>query len=497
MKPVTWFWLALVLLAPALRAEDAPAPATPAADEAPVESSAAPELQAAPTPAAPPTRAQPVKVIVIPVRDAIAQPVLYVLRRGLKEANATGAKAVVLDMETPGGSLGVALEIMEALDKFDGETITYVNKEAISAGAIISTVTDEIHFAPGAVIGAAAAVMSTGADIGETMQLKLNSYLKAKVRAFSEGKGYRGQVISSMIDEDYEFKIGDTVIKAKGELLSLTATEAAKTYGDPAVPLLSAGTHDTLEDLLAAKFGPGGYVVERLEVSWSEELAKYLTAIAPLLMGAGLLGLFIEFKTPGFGVFGIGGGLLLALAFFGHYAAGLSGHEAALVFVIGVLLVFAELLFFPGTIVAALTGVLLMLGALAWSMVDYWPTQPFEFSGDVLFDPLLSVALGLLIAVVGAVVLVFFMPRGWVWDRMILQAAAGTGADAIAPNAPTDDLVGRVGVATSALRPAGQIEIDGVRHEARVAYGFVDRGAAVRVTGRQGSELIVKPEAAA
>lgn len=407
MKPVPWFWLALALLVPALHAQDADAPA-PVAEpiaEPVLESSAEPAAVEAPA-----AFAKPVKVIVIPVRDAIAQPVFYVLRRGLKEANAAGAQAVVLDMETPGGSLGTALEIMEALDKFEGETITYVNKEAISAGAIISTVTDEIHFAPGAVIGAAAAVMSTGADIGETMQLKLNSYLKAKVRAFSEGKGYRGQVISSMIDEDYEFKIGEEVIKAKGELLSLTYSEAAKTYGDPAVPLLSAGTHDSIEDLLDAKYGAGGYVIERLEVSWSEELAKYLTAIAPLLMGAGLLGLFIEFKTPGFGVFGIGGGLLLALAFFGHYAAGLSGHEAALVFTIGALLVFAELLFFPGLILPALTGVLLMLGALLWSMVDYWPTQPFEFSGDVIMGPLLSLGLGLLIAVAGAVALIVFMP---------------------------------------------------------------------------------------
>ncbi|MFH1498237.1 MAG: NfeD family protein, partial [Verrucomicrobiota bacterium] len=102
--------------------------------------------------------------------------------------------------------------------------------------------------------------------------------------------------------------------------------------------------------------------------------------------------------------------------------------------------------------------------------------------------------LGLLIAVAGAVALIVFMPRGWVWDRMILQSAAGNGADAIAPHAPTDDLVGRVGVATSALRPAGQVEIDGKRHEARVAYGSLERGASVRVTGRQGSELIVQPE---
>ena len=88
---------------------------------------------------------EPVGVWVIPVKEAISKPVFYVIRRGLKQAETAGAKAVVLDMDTPGGELGVTLEIMEALDKFSGETLVYVNDEAISAGAIISSVADEIH----------------------------------------------------------------------------------------------------------------------------------------------------------------------------------------------------------------------------------------------------------------------------------------------------------------------------------------------------------------
>jgi membrane-bound serine protease (ClpP class) len=183
-----------------------------------------------------PEKGKPVRkvtIYVVPIRDQIAQPVLYILRRGLKEAIERQADVVILDMETPGGALDVTFEIMEALGKFSGQTITFVDKEAVSAGAFISATTQEIWFAPGGVIGAAAPVMATGQDIDETMKLKIISYLKARVRAISEGKGYRGQVISAMIDKDFELKIGDTVIKPKGELLSLTASEAAKTYGDP------------------------------------------------------------------------------------------------------------------------------------------------------------------------------------------------------------------------------------------------------------------------
>ncbi|HTT56487.1 MAG TPA: hypothetical protein VMF63_05220, partial [Opitutaceae bacterium] len=283
--------------------------------------------------------ARPVTVYVLPVRDEIARPVLYILRRGLKEAIESKADAVVLDMNTPGGALDVTLDIMGDLGKFPGRTITYVDNEAASAGSFIAATTQEIWFAPDGVIGAAAPVTSTGQDIEETMRLKIVSFLKARMRAVTEGEGYRGQVISAMIDKDYELKIGDTVIKPKGELLSLTAVEAAKTYGTPPQPLLSAGTAKTLEDLLRQKYGAGGYRTVRLEVTWSEWLAQYLNAISPVLLGLGFVCLFIEFKTPGFGFFGFAGIALLAIVFLGHYVAGFSGHEPMLVFGLGVVLV--------------------------------------------------------------------------------------------------------------------------------------------------------------
>ena len=158
-----------------------------------------------------------------------------------------------------------------------------------------------------------------------------------------------------MIDANYELKIGERVIKARGELLSLTASEAASLYGEPPRPLLSAGTARTLDELLARRFPGAKIEIVRLEVTWSESLASWLNAISPLLMGLGLLCLYIEFKTPGFGIFGIVGGALLAVVFFGSYVAGLSGHEPMLVFGAGLVLFAVEVFFFPGVIVAATT----------------------------------------------------------------------------------------------------------------------------------------------
>src|SRR5262245_42790757 len=75
------------------------------------------------------------RIYIIPVREEIGSAVLYIIRRGLKEAIEQKADAVILDMKTPGGSLGATLEIMEAITKFPGTTITFVNNEAMSAGA--------------------------------------------------------------------------------------------------------------------------------------------------------------------------------------------------------------------------------------------------------------------------------------------------------------------------------------------------------------------------
>ncbi len=448
----------------------------------------------------------PVGVWVIPVRDVIAKPVFYVIRRGLKQAEEAGAKAVVLDMNTPGGELGVTLEIMKALDKFSGDTLVYVNDEAISAGAIISSVADEIHFAPKGIIGAAAAVSGGGEDIAETMKQKINSYLAAKVLSFNEGKGYRAQVVKAMMNADYEFKIGDTVIKPKGELLTLTAVGAARTYGEPPVALLSAGTHESLEAMLTSKYGVNGYTLTRLEVTWSERLASGLTAAAPILMGLGLLAIFIEFKTPGFGVFGVAGGVLLALVFFGHYTAGLSGHLPALVFLLGVSLVAMEIFLFPGTIVPGVMGVALMLSALVWSMLDVWPDKMPRLDGDTLTMPLLNVALAVVVAVMTAVALGRFLPKGWFWDKMILKTAMGGDAGLPASgmggsvgvdgrgSEGVDDLFGAVGVAVSVLRPMGEVEVSGRRYEARADLGALERGDAVRVVGRAGRTLIVTSE---
>ncbi|MGB0289992.1 MAG: hypothetical protein ACPGC0_02230, partial [Opitutales bacterium] len=183
-------------------------------------------------PEAPEAGAAPVSVYVIPVTEAIDSPNLFILRRGLKEAIANEVDLVVLDMDTPGGRVDICLEMMEMLDRFEGMTATYVNEDAISAGSFIAAATESIYFSPRGKMGASAVIQGTGQDVPETARQKVESYLRANIRVMSAAYPYRAEVIRAMLDADYELKIGEEVIKPAGELLTLTAAEAMKRYGD-------------------------------------------------------------------------------------------------------------------------------------------------------------------------------------------------------------------------------------------------------------------------
>lgn len=444
-------------------------------------------------------------VYILPVQGQIVTPTLYILRRGLKLAEENGIGTVIIDMDTPGGALGPTLEIMQALDNFDGEVYTFVQPEAISAGAFISIATDRIYFAPNGIIGAAEAVSGTGQEIPEGMQRKIKSYIQAKVRSLTEEYRYRSDVMRAMSDPDFELEIDGEVIKKEGELLSLTASEAVKEYGEPPQPLLGSGIYESIDDLLDGLFGAGNYEVRSFEVTWSESLAHYLQTIAPVLLGAGMLLLFIEFKTPGFGIFGLGGILILGVVFVSSHLAGLAGYEALLLFIIGIGLLFVELFLFPGLVFPALIGAALILGSLVWSMADIWPDEPIDWSGGTFAIPLLNMVIGMAIAIVGAVVFARFLPKTWVWNKLVLQSAVGDiprgpqhgaeGANSPAASGTPSGWpdVGATGRAVSDLFPNGEVEVEQRRYQAKCRLGQIEHGTRIVVVGFQDFSLTVEP----
>src|SRR3989442_12874972 len=184
------------------------------------------------------------KVYVLPIRDDIMPPMVYLVRRGVKEAMEAKADLLVIDIDTNGGRVNVTEEIMEILNNFKGQTATFVNKKAFSAGAFISVATQKIFMAPLSVIGAAAPIMMVPGgppqDMPETMQAKMNSALRALVRTSAEKNGYNIEAVEAMIDKSKELKIEGKGLNEKAQILALTNPQAERESGRPRRPALSS-----------------------------------------------------------------------------------------------------------------------------------------------------------------------------------------------------------------------------------------------------------------
>jgi membrane-bound serine protease (ClpP class) len=438
---------------------------------------------------------------IIPIRDQIGPPILNILRRGMKQAIESEVDLIILDMDTPGGELGVTLEIMQeildSVDSWEGKVLTYVNKEAISAGAYIAIATQEIAFAPFSQIGAAEAVSGGGGEIDPSMKRKVNSYLKAKIRNFAGSYKYRSLVMAAMMDanvsliiEGETLKATDgTLIKSPGELLTLTGEEAVMKYGNPPQTLLGTGIFKDLEELLDQRWGKKNYQMIRMEINWAENAGLWLNGIAPLLLSIGLVLLFIEFKTPGFGVFGILGIGFILIFFGSKYVSGLAGQEEVLLFLIGFCLVLVEVFLAPGLFLPALLGLALMFGSLIWAMVDVWPGQEIDWSFALFRVPLVELAQSFGLAFILGYLAIKVMGKTPMGKSMLLETSVGN----LKPN-QTSVLIepNKVGVTVSELYPVGKVQIDGKTYEARSVIGKIEKGQRIKVLKHSVYELVVE-----
>ena len=436
------------------------------------------------------------KIYILPIREAIMPPLVYLVRRGVKEAMDAKADLLVLDMDTNGGRVDVTEDIIEILNNFKGQTATFVNRKAFSAGAFISVATQKIFMAPQSVIGAAAPIMLVpgGApqDMPETMQAKMNSALRALVRTSAEKNGYNIDVVEAMIDKSKELKIDGKVLNEKGQILTLTNTEAEREYGDPPKPLLSSGTVDSLEELLK-KLDYANAARVDIQPTGAEQVAMWINMISPLLLIIGIAGIYIEFKTPGFGLPGIVGIAAFALYFFGGYIAGLSGLEWIAVFVVGLALLALELFAFPGTAALGLIGTALMLVALVMAMVDVYPGMPALPTFKMLELPLRDLFIAFLGGAVAVLVLSRWLPKTSFYGKLVSQAASGVITGAKLERQQISRL-GQVGVAISELRPGGKAQFGNEILDVISQGELIDKGRRVKIIGHSGTEAVVEGE---
>ena len=450
------------------------------------------------------------KVYVVPVRDDIMPPILYVIRRGVKDAMEAEADCLIFDMETNGGRVDITEDIFDIIGKFRGETVTYVNKDAYSAGAFIAVATQKIYMAPQSVIGAAAPIMMgpTGgvSEMPSTMEVKINSAIRAKIRTQAEKNGYAVDVIEAMVDKTKKLERDKKIICQEGDILTLTNLEAEAKYGEAKTPLLSSGTVESIDSLIN-ELGYAGAQRVDIEPLGAEELGTWINAISPLLLLIGIIGLYIEFKTPGFGVFGAIGIAALVVYFFGGYVSGLAGIEWVAVFVLGVVLVAVELFWFSGTLIIGMVGVVCMLVALVMGMTDIYPDMPWFPTGEGKGDSMpqvegidfalpdfskpirdLMIAFVLSIPVIWA--LAKYLPQTAFFARFASEAASGVESVA-ALAAEVDSRLGQVGEATTPLHPGGKAMFGDDMCTVVTQGEMIAVGAQVKVIGHRGSDLLV------
>jgi membrane-bound serine protease (ClpP class) len=458
----------------------------------PKPEASSPESAAVPEPATVPTSRNPGgPIFVFPFKSEVSPASLTFLRRALKEAERAGASAFVLDMDTPGGRLDVTIEIFELMHRTKVPTITFVNPHALSAGALVSLATKKIYMRPDATIGAAAVVSGDGQEIQKTMQSKIDSFMAAKMRAVCEENGHNPDIAEAFMVATKELKVGDALIDSKDTLLSLNGREAAKLYDGK--PLLATGLAESIEEVLKAEGLIGA--ITNVEATGFERIAFWITMLAPLLLMGGIIGAYIEMKTPGFGIPGIVSLICFGLFFGGHLIAGLAGWESVILFVIGMLLVMFEIFAAPGTVLPGIIGAVLVLGSIVWAMVDRWPGQHGLPARDALERPLFNLVLAAGGAAVCAAILAKFLPKTSIYQRLVLSAASAAGPAVTVPIVNLELKAGDVGVAATTLRPAGKATFRGEVHDVVTAGDFVTLGTSVRVVSVDGMRVVVEPDA--
>src|SRR5438874_634077 len=250
-------------------------------------------------------------VVVVPLRGEISPSLLMFLRRAEKVAESNGASAIIFEMNTYGGRLDSAEEISSALNRATIPTYTFINSNAGSAGALIALATQHIYMAPVSAIGAAAPMLATGEDLPLTAREKTISYWSALIRGSALKNGHNPDVGEAFMNKDKEVKIGDRVVHAKGTLLTLNAQEATEKINGK--PLLADGVAESIVDL-TKKASLKGNVVS-IHATGFEQLALWITALAPLLLLGGIVFAWLEFKIPGATMPGIISAICFALFF--------------------------------------------------------------------------------------------------------------------------------------------------------------------------------------
>lgn len=474
-------------------------------------------------------------VYVIDIRTEIGGGVSTYINKGIQKAEKANADAIIFDVDTPGGRVDAAKRIIDAIQNTEIATIAFVNRQAISAGAMISTACDQIVMTSGATIGDSAPVDTQGNEAGE----KAVAYIRGAIRSTAERQDRNPDIAEAMVDkrlflvrlengdiiklrpEEYfnEQNAGTQmqILCGEGELLNLTTRQALE-YGfaeaqaenltellaqyqivkidqDYNKPVITALTQDEVlrqqkvrgNDKVTFVKSLENAKVEKFVVTLADRTVFFLTSpyISALLLSLGGLGLLVEIRTPGFGIPGFLGLLFIGLFFGGHMLNEVpNAYIVALIFVIGLALIVLEVFVIPGFGVAGILGLILMLASVFYTF--------FQSTDDVNIA-LLWLSISIILTSVLAIIATIFLPKSAPFQHLALSTVMSTEQGYhSAGSQDFESFIGKTGVALTPLRPAGTARIDNKRLDVVTVGDFIAQNTRVKVLEVEGSKISVE-----
>ena len=391
---------------------------------------------------------------------------------GLKKAAECEADYILLDLDTYGGAVDAADSIRSAILRCETPVLAYVNLQAASAGALISIACDSIYMKTGSSIGAATVVDQTG----NVMPDKYQSFMRGMMRSTAQATGRDPMIAESMVDT--------------ANVLSLTPQEAVKVG-------YCEGIYENELEVVQAIAGNNEFIIKNMEedLTWVDRLIDLL--LNPLLQSIFMMmiigGIFVEIRTPGIGlplVTAIVGALLY---FAPGYVGNLVEHWEILLFVIGLILIGIEIFVLPGFGVCGISGILCVVIALAFSMVDN--IELYRWDGSLNLRPLIKpvgiVVFSATAAIFGSVWLVRKLYATRSFDNIALRQEMKAEEGFVGVVSGMESLIGEEVTVFTDMRPSGKVQTsDGKIYEATLKFGgFASKGDRLRVLSAEQGRL--------
>ena len=412
------------------------------------------------------------------LNESIFPSALRKVKRAVENAENMQADYFVMELNTYGGSVEIADSLRNIFLKSPMTTISYINTNAASAGALISIACDSIYMAPGAQFGAASVVDQSGTKMPE----KYQSYMRATMRSTAEQQGRDPQMAEAMVDERVSIPgVVDSI-----SILTFTASEAiANNYCE--------GQFGNLEDLLKHLEVNEG-MTEYATTDTIDKIIDFLLnpAFHGVLLTIIFAGIYFELQSPGIGFPLLAAIVAAILYFLPNYIEGLAANWEILLFIVGLLLLAAEIFVIPGFGIAGLAGISLMLVGLVLSLVhndffDFTISPPGELStafNTVLISFIVSI--GLIFAVGGSLL------NSHYFKRLSLETTQPTEEGYSIKTGNSAAFIGKTGIAVTDLRISGTVEVDGERLDAVTSGEFLPKGTEIFVKENRMNYFVVR-----